>query len=95
MLGSMTKRCRISSLLKKDASFIPCLRRSGFAQAGRIAQILNVPLRVRFRFRLGCGLADGLFEQPALGLLRCAALITEDEHEDSDQDHGEGEQLAH
>jgi hypothetical protein len=28
-------------MLKKSASFVPCLRRSGFAQAGRIVQSLN------------------------------------------------------
>ena len=33
---------RASRMLKSSASFVPCLRRSGFAQAGRIAQILNV-----------------------------------------------------
>ena len=30
-------------MLKKSASIVPCLRRSGFAQAGRIVQRLNVP----------------------------------------------------
>jgi hypothetical protein len=28
----------------------------------RLIEILNVPLRVRLRFRFACGLADGLFE---------------------------------
>ena len=31
----------------------------------RIEKILNVPQRVRLRFFLCCGLAGGLFEQPA------------------------------
>jgi hypothetical protein len=30
----------------------------------RLIEILNVPLRVRFRFRFACGLADSLFEHP-------------------------------
>ncbi len=36
-------------MLKKTASFVPCLRRSGFAQAGRLERILNVALRLRLR----------------------------------------------
>ena len=28
-------------MLKKPASFVPCLRRSGFAQAGQLIEILN------------------------------------------------------
>ena len=38
-----------------------CQRRS------RIAQILNVPQRVRFRSSLAAALLDGLFEQPEGG----------------------------
>src|SRR5512139_631164 len=35
-----------SRLLTRSAGCVPCLRRSGFAQAGRIAQRLNVRQRV-------------------------------------------------
>jgi hypothetical protein len=31
----------------------------------RLIEILNVPAMVRLRFRFACGLANGLFEQPA------------------------------
>jgi hypothetical protein len=41
-------------LLKKVASFVLTVKK-----------ILNVPQRVRFRFFLCCGLADGLFGQSA------------------------------
>jgi hypothetical protein len=34
----------------------------------RLIEILNVPLRVRLRFRFACGLADSLFEHPEVGL---------------------------
>ena len=34
----------------------------------RLIEILNVPLRVRLRFRFACGLADTLFEHPEIGL---------------------------
>jgi len=34
----------------------------------RLIKILNVPLRVRLRFRFACGLADSLFEHPEVGL---------------------------
>jgi len=34
----------------------------------RLIEILNVPLRVRLRFRFACGLADSLFEHPGVGL---------------------------
>jgi hypothetical protein len=30
----------------------------------RLTEILNVPPRVRLRFRFACGLADSLFEHP-------------------------------
>ena len=34
----------------------------------RLIEILNVPQRVRLRFRFTCGLADSLFEHPEVGL---------------------------
>jgi hypothetical protein len=34
----------------------------------RLIEILNVPLRVRLRFRFACGLADSLFEHPGITL---------------------------
>ena len=51
-------------MLKQSASGVPCLRRSGFAQAGRVAQRLNVRNRVRFATLLAAALLDDLFEHP-------------------------------
>ncbi len=36
-----------------------------FQRRSRLAKILNVPERVRLRFRLVCGLVGSLFEHPA------------------------------
>jgi hypothetical protein len=44
---------------KQDAEKVRQLR-------SRLTEILNVPLRVRLRFRFACGLADSLFEHPAV-----------------------------
>ena len=51
-------------MLKKPARGVPCLRRSGFAQAGRVAQRLNVRNRVRLATLLAAALLDDLFEHP-------------------------------
>ncbi len=58
----------------------------------RLIEILNVPLRVRLRFRFACGLADSLFEHPEVGLTS-AQLPTRqmtEERRGEDRNHWRG-----
>jgi hypothetical protein len=47
-------------LLKKAASGVPCLRRSGFAQAGRHFSVLTYSAYAP-RLKMAAALLDGLF----------------------------------
>ena len=50
----------IVGLLKKAASGVPCLRRSGFAQAGRHFPVLTYDVYAP-RAKIAAALLDGLF----------------------------------
>ena len=63
--------CCVRSV-RKGKTFRPDAE-TGRQFRSRLIEILNVPQRVRLRFRLACGLADGLFEHPAT--FRCAEVI--------------------
>jgi len=64
-------------MLKKSASGVPCLRRSGLAQAGRVAQRLSVRAGVRFATLLAAALLDDLFEHPVPFQIsgRCPSML--------------------